>query len=397
VQVHEPSEERAIAMLRGVASTLEQHHRVQLLDSALDAAVRLSHRYIPARQLPDKAVSLVDTACARVAVSQHATPPEVEDALRRIEMLETELRIVEREETIGEPVAERKSDVTRRLAVERERLVPLEERWKAEKALVDDILALRARLRARGAGIVGDSSTAAVEANGNAGGIDTVFTKDSFTLEASVENLTLSENSVSNTQTFDGMPAGPITNGENGSNASDTSGKLMTNTISVRHVPTARRMREIVFKILTRQIRGKRFLDLCAGCGMVGLDAVSRGAMIATFVDRSARMCDLIKKNLEFCGVREGHGEIIEAEVVPFLKKMSKRKRFWDVIYFGAPDNTDHETALEYFGRGAVIARGGLLLIEHHKELFFPEKLGILKRSRVVVVDDKAISFYERK
>jgi 16S rRNA (guanine(966)-N(2))-methyltransferase RsmD len=174
-------------------------------------------------------------------------------------------------------------------------------------------------------------------------------------------------------------------------------GKLMTNTISVRHVPTARRMREIVFKILTRQIRGKRFLDLCAGCGMVGLDAVSRGAMIATFVDRSARMCDLIKKNLEFCGVREGHGEIIEAEVVPFLKKMSKRKRFWDVIYFGAPDNTDHETALEYFGRGAVIARGGLLLIEHHKELFFPEKLGILKRSRVVVVDDKAISFYERK
>ena len=168
VQVHEPSEERAIAMLRGVASTLEQHHRVLLLDSALDAAVRLSHRYIPARQLPDKAVSLVDTACARVAVSQHATPPEVEDALRRIEMLETELRIVEREETIGEPVAERKSDVTRRLAVERERLVPLEERWKAEKALVDDILALRARLRARGAGIVGDSSTAAVEANGNA-------------------------------------------------------------------------------------------------------------------------------------------------------------------------------------------------------------------------------------
>jgi len=168
VQVHEPSEERAIAMLRGVASTLEQHHRVQLLDSALDAAVRLSHRYIPARQLPDKAVSLVDTACARVAVSQHATPPEVEDALRRIEMLETERHIVEREETIGEPVAERKNDVTRRLAAERERLVPLEERWKAEKTLVDGILALRADLRAQGAGIVGDASTAPVESNGDA-------------------------------------------------------------------------------------------------------------------------------------------------------------------------------------------------------------------------------------
>jgi type VI secretion system protein VasG len=161
VQVHEPSEERAIAMLRGVASTLEQHHRVQLLDSALDAAVRLSHRYIPARQLPDKAVSLVDTACARVAVSQHATPPEVEDAQRRIEMLETELRIVEREETIGEPVAERKAEVTSRLAAERERLGPLEERWKAEKTLVDAILELRAQLREQSGGIVGDASTTA--------------------------------------------------------------------------------------------------------------------------------------------------------------------------------------------------------------------------------------------
>src|SRR5205085_3172263 len=79
VQVQEPSEEKTVLMMRGVASTLEAHHRVQILDEALEAAVRLSHRYIPARQLPDKAVSLTDTACARVAVSQHAPPPEVED------------------------------------------------------------------------------------------------------------------------------------------------------------------------------------------------------------------------------------------------------------------------------------------------------------------------------
>src|SRR5262249_25109507 len=83
VQVLEPTESKALLMLRGVASTLEKHHRVQLLDEALDAAVKLSHRYIPARQLPDKAVSLLDTTCARVAVSQHATPPEVEDSRRR--------------------------------------------------------------------------------------------------------------------------------------------------------------------------------------------------------------------------------------------------------------------------------------------------------------------------
>ena len=91
VQVPEPDEVKAILMLRGVASVLEKHHRVQLLDEAIEAAVKLSHRYIPARQLPDKAVSLLDTACARVAVSQHATPAEVEDCRRRIEALEIEI------------------------------------------------------------------------------------------------------------------------------------------------------------------------------------------------------------------------------------------------------------------------------------------------------------------
>ncbi len=86
IQVTEPSEEKALLMVRGVAFVLEKHHRVQLLDEALEAAVHLSHRYIPARQLPDKAVSLLDTACARVAISQHATPPRKSRiAGRRIE------------------------------------------------------------------------------------------------------------------------------------------------------------------------------------------------------------------------------------------------------------------------------------------------------------------------
>ena len=109
VQVQEPSEDKAILMARGVATTLEKHHRVQLLDEGIEAAVRLSHRYIPARQLPDKAVSLLDTACARVAISQHATPAEVEDAQRRIEALQTELEIIDREEAIGFEVAERRA------------------------------------------------------------------------------------------------------------------------------------------------------------------------------------------------------------------------------------------------------------------------------------------------
>src|SRR5207245_2342775 len=83
IQVDEPSEEKAILMMRGLASTMEKHHRVQVLDEALEAAVRLSHRYIPARQLPDKAISLLDTASARVAISQHAVPADVDEGGRR--------------------------------------------------------------------------------------------------------------------------------------------------------------------------------------------------------------------------------------------------------------------------------------------------------------------------
>ncbi|MGN6234721.1 type VI secretion system ATPase TssH, partial [Dyella sp.] len=158
VQVDEPSEEKAILMMRGVASTMEKHHRVQILDEALEAAVKLSHRYIPARQLPDKSVSLLDTACARVAVSQHAVPPEVDDTRKRIEALETELAIITREKTVGVEVAEREASVHEKLATQRERLVKLEADWQAEKVLVEQILAIRARLRGDSAPVEGTGS-----------------------------------------------------------------------------------------------------------------------------------------------------------------------------------------------------------------------------------------------
>jgi type VI secretion system protein VasG len=147
VPVDEPGEEKAILIVRGIASTLENHHRVQVLDEALEAAVRLSHRYIPARQLPDKAVSLLDTVCARVAISQHAVPAEVEDCRRRIEGLEREIAIIERESAVGIETTERSTSAEGKLHSEREELERLEERWRSEKDLVDQILGLRARLR----------------------------------------------------------------------------------------------------------------------------------------------------------------------------------------------------------------------------------------------------------
>ncbi|MFC5548782.1 type VI secretion system ATPase TssH [Massilia aerilata] len=147
IQVDEPGEDKAILMMRGVASTMEKHHKVQILDEALEAAVRLSHRYIPARQLPDKAVSLIDTACARVAVSLHATPAEVDDSRKRIEALETELAIIGREGAIGIDTGKRASEANDLLGAERTRLEGLEQRWDAERALVDQLLGLRAQLR----------------------------------------------------------------------------------------------------------------------------------------------------------------------------------------------------------------------------------------------------------
>ncbi|VXB64194.1 type VI secretion system ATPase TssH [Massilia sp. 9I] len=147
IQVDEPSEERAILMMRGVASTMEKHHQVQILDEALEAAVKLSHRYIPARQLPDKSVSLIDTACARVAVSLHATPAEVDDSRKRIEALKVEMEIIRREGAIGIETGARMRDAETLLAAEQDRLAGLEQRWNEERALVDELLTLRAKLR----------------------------------------------------------------------------------------------------------------------------------------------------------------------------------------------------------------------------------------------------------
>ena len=150
VKVEEPDEDKAVRMLRGVASVMEKHHRVQVLDEALEAAVKLSHRYIPDRQLPDKAISLLDTSCARVAVSHHATPAAVEDCQRRIEALKTELEILAREEAIGLDVGKRPQEVNAFVAAETERLSTLKLRWQEQKKLVDEILELRAKLRAQG-------------------------------------------------------------------------------------------------------------------------------------------------------------------------------------------------------------------------------------------------------
>ncbi len=173
-------------------------------------------------------------------------------------------------------------------------------------------------------------------------------------------------------------------------------GKFFKSTTSPKIKPTSRSIRETMFKMVMRRVRGKRFLDLCAGSGAVGLEAISRGALLGTFVDRSAKMCSFIKKNMESMEIKEGHGEVFEIEVVPFLMRMAKRKRFWDVVFLDPPYDTNYDEILEYMSRGVCIKPHGTFIIEHHAEMFFPEKLGVLKRWRVIVEGESALSFYER-
>lgn len=175
-------------------------------------------------------------------------------------------------------------------------------------------------------------------------------------------------------------------------------GRQLQSTASPKVRPTARRIRELLFQTLGKRIKFARFLDLCAGSGAVGVEAISRGAALCTFVERSAKMCHFIKLNLDACKVcPTGHGEICEIEVVPYLKRMAARRRVWDLIYFDPPYQTDYDEVLKFFQTGACVRKaGGVLVIEHPAEMFFPPTLGVLVRRKVVSEAETALTFYER-
>ena len=146
VKVEEPSEPTATAMIRGLVGTLEAHHGVRILDEAVGEAVHLSARYIPSRQLPDKAVSLIDTACARVAMSQAAVPAAIEDRQRRIAIIGTEAAILDRETATGSDHAARRAELDAERATASAELDELTARWEKEKELAASIAQLRGQI-----------------------------------------------------------------------------------------------------------------------------------------------------------------------------------------------------------------------------------------------------------
>jgi type VI secretion system protein VasG len=146
VKVEEPTEIQCALMMRGVVPTLENHHNVRILDEGLLASVRLSHRYLPDRQLPDKAISVLDTACARLALGQNSLPAAIEDARRILEDLAVQARILEREVAVGSDHADRLSAIAATRVDTEAHLTKLTGRWEVERDLVNRIREIRQQL-----------------------------------------------------------------------------------------------------------------------------------------------------------------------------------------------------------------------------------------------------------
>jgi type VI secretion system protein VasG len=180
VKVEEPTEQQCMVMMRGIVGSLEKHHKVRILDEAVAAGVRLSNRYLAGRQLPDKAVSVLDTACARLSLGQNATPAAIEDAIRQIDDFDVQQRILDREMVVGVDHTERLEQLAAQKSAVQANLRALQDRWDKERGLVVQIRDIRAKLEsgmaasaaAKAAPVSesgnGDSAAAAVASAGGA-------------------------------------------------------------------------------------------------------------------------------------------------------------------------------------------------------------------------------------
>ena len=162
--------------------------------------------------------------------------------------------------------------------------------------------------------------------------------------------------------------------------------------------PTSDRLRETLFNVIAPRIEGARFLDLCAGSGAVGIEALSRGASHVTFVDRSRKMCGLVKANLALCQISEEEYHGVQAEAAEFLTRSLKRKTTpWDIVFFDPPYAINYLQVLDQFGQqsSSLLTENGLLIVEHHHKNELKDESGSIIRSRILKQGDSTLSFYE--
>lgn len=177
-------------------------------------------------------------------------------------------------------------------------------------------------------------------------------------------------------------------------------GRKLKSPPSLQTRPTSDRLRETLFNILAPRTQGALFLDLCAGSGAVGIEALSRGAAHATLVDQSRRMCGLIAANLDEFGIDEDESEVVCSEASAFLRQRAKvgsMQGAFDIIFFDPPYATDYEGVVESLGdkEGALLAEEAIVVVEHHKKRELKEEFGSLHRYRSLKQGDSCLSFYE--
>jgi len=189
VKVEEPTEEQCMVMLRGIVSSLEKHHNVRILDEAVRSATKFSHRYLAGRQLPDKAVSVMDTACARLSLGQNATPPAIEDAMRQVDDLDVQQRVLEREAAVGVDHSERLANIAKQKVDVAARLKTLEERRGKELSLVSRIRDIRTQLEAAVAPAAAAPGAAAPASMSASAGTAAQPASDATALRAELEKL----------------------------------------------------------------------------------------------------------------------------------------------------------------------------------------------------------------
>ena len=161
--------------------------------------------------------------------------------------------------------------------------------------------------------------------------------------------------------------------------------------------PTARRLRATLFDFLAPRVAGARFLDLCAGTGAVGIEALSRGAAHVTFVECDEEACALVNANLTACGIARERVEIVQDDAASFLQ-CAETAQAWDIAYFDPPYAADYASVLAHFSAGAALRRkGSVLVVEHHCENKLTDALGALRRWRVIRQGQSCLSFYERR
>src|SRR5213592_1795601 len=153
-------------------------------------------------------------------------------------------------------------------------------------------------------------------------------------------------------------------------------GRKLKSPPSLQTRPTSDRLRETLFNILAMRVEGARFLDLCAGTGAVGIEALSRGAEHVTFVDQSRKMCALVEANL--AALDERDFEVVAGEASQFLQRPQKQTERFDIVFFDPPYTADYEEVLSLLAQAELLTEDAIVIVEHHKKKDLPEEAGAL-------------------